>query len=604
MVKIIGTLNTFLFHLMRNLFRKIASSIRYKLMALMLTVMILPLLLLIVFSINVSQSNYEKEVVSSNDSRIILAGKYLDEKLKESDKVLFASLIDEKLVPSISQINDENIPLDYSTLNYIQDKLSTIYYGNEHIDGVSIYAKESQKIYSLKDDDFKVSKLSSKNGANWSNLRRSPYYSFESSPPNQGFTLTRSIIRFENRKIVGGISLDVNWNIIDSVIKMLKSERESFVYVLDNQGHILYNPNQVKKNSVDFQKMIKPINDSNQSESHLKMNNGYLFFKKAFNNKVAIVKVVPEKMLLNGVTKTLVLGIIISVLSILLTVILSIVVSLRTTKPIIQLVDAMQEVEGKNFDIKIKTVREDEIGLLEKRFSLMIYRIKELIDKEYKSEIATKEAQFKALQAQINPHFLYNTLQLVGGMAVAHNADKIYSVISALSDMFRYITGKQGDMVLIEHEIEHIKNYLYIQNLRFEGKVRTDIFMEEDTEGYMIPMLTIQPLVENAFNHGFEQKMGLWKLSVEVQKVFEDIEITITDNGVGIPDEKLKDLREDIKSTSNPLNTKGSIGIKNVAARIRLYFGNDYGLDISSEVGKGTQIVIRIPARMTLEDLK
>ena len=231
----------------------------------------------------------------------------------------------------------------------------------------------------------------------------------------------------------------------------------------------------------------------------------------------------------------------------------------------------------------------------------MVFRINELIEKEYKSEIATKEAQFKALQAQINPHFLYNTLQLVGGMAVAHNAEKIYRVISALSDMFRYITGKQGDMVLIENEIEHIKNYLYIQIQRFDGKIETDIFVEEGTEGYKIPMLTIQPLVENAFNHGFEQKVGNWKLSVEVQKVFDEIEITITDNGVGIPEEKLKTLREQINNLSQPLNTRGSIGIKNVSARIGLYFGNEYGLDIFSEVDNGTQIVIRIPAKTLLE---
>ncbi|MEH7484752.1 sensor histidine kinase, partial [Neobacillus drentensis] len=449
---------------------------------------------------------------------------------------------------------------------------------------------------------FKVSKINQLNGTAWSNLGVRPNYSFESKLPNQGFSLTRSIIRFENRKIVGGISLEINWNVIDSVIEMLESEPESSVFVIDRQGQILYNPNLGKKTSVDFQKIIKQMNDSKKNISYLKINKGYVFFKKAFNNKVAIVKVVPESMLLNGVTKTLIVGIIISALSILLTVILSIVISVRTTKPIIQLVHAMNEVGENNLNVSIETERIDEIGLLEKRFSSMVYRINELINKEYKSEIETRNAQFMALQAQINPHFLYNTLQLVGGMAVTHKAEEIYSVISALSDMFRYITGKQGNMVLIDREIEHIKNYLYIQNMRFEGKVQTDLYIEEGTEGYTIPMLTIQPIVENVFNHGFEQKKGLWKLSIDVQKVFDDIEITITDNGVGIPEEKLVDLIEQMKGIPYSLNTKGSIGIKNVAARIRLYFGEDYGLDISSTVGNGTIVVIRIPAKITMED--
>ncbi|MEH7375020.1 sensor histidine kinase [Neobacillus drentensis] len=601
MLKFMKALNAFWMYIHQNLFRKIASNIRYKLMLLMLSVMILPLLILIIFSINVSQSNFEKEVVNSNEARINLAGKYLDEKLTESDNILFASLIDEKLIPSISQINDENIPLNFSTLAYIQDKLFSIYYGNKHVNAVSIYAKESQTVYSLKEADFKVSKINQLNGTAWSNLGVRPNYSFESKLPNQGFSLTRSIIRFENRKIVGGISLEMNWNVIDSVIEMLESEPESSVFVIDRQGHILYNPNLRKKTSVDFQKIIKQMNESNKNISYLKMNKGYVFFKKAFNNKVAIVKVVPESMLLNGVTKTLIVGIIISALSILLTVILSIVISVRTTKPIIKLVHAMNEVGENNLNVSIETERIDEIGLLEKRFSSMVYRINELINKEYKSEIETRNAQFMALQAQINPHFLYNTLQLVGGMAVTHKAEEIYSVISALSDMFRYITGKQGNMVLIDREIEHIKNYLYIQNMRFEGKVQTDLYFEEGTEGYTIPMLTIQPIVENVFNHGFEQKKGLWKLSIDVQKVFDDIEITITDNGVGIPEEKLVDLIEQMKGIPYSLNTKGSIGIKNVAARIRLYFGEDYGLDISSTVGNGTIVVIRIPAKITME---
>ncbi|WP_342041789.1 cache domain-containing sensor histidine kinase [Bacillus sp. OTU2372] len=588
-------------YLHQKIFRKIGANIRYKLMFLLLSVMIVPLLILIIFSINVSQSNYEKEVISSNESRIVLAGKYVDEKLKESDKILFASLIDEKLIPSISQTNDENVPLNFSTLNYIKDKLYSIYYRNEHLDRFSIYAKEKSTVYSITEEDFKVSKIANLKGTNWTKLGVNPHYLFDSGGPEQNFSLTRSIIRFEDRKIVGGVSIDVNWNIVDSVIEMLKSEKESSVYLLNKQGQIVYNPNNNKAPAVDFKKIIKQINNSKKNVYYLKDKKGYIFFQKAFNNQVTIVKVIPKTMIMNGVTKTLVYAIIIGVFSIILTIFLSIFIALRTTKPIIQLVDAMHEVEENNFDVRIETDRNDEIGLLEKRFTSMVFRINELIEKEYKSEIATKEAQFKALQAQINPHFLYNTLQLVGGMAVAHNAERIYRVISALSDMFRYITGKQGDMVLIENEIEHIKNYLYIQNQRFDGKIETDIFVEEGTEGYKIPMLTIQPLVENAFNHGFEQKVGNWKLSVEVQKVFDDIEITITDNGVGIPEEKLKSLIGQINNLSQPFKIKGSIGIKNVAARIGLYFGNDYGLDIFSEVDNGTQIVIRIPAKAQLE---
>ncbi|WP_180960362.1 cache domain-containing sensor histidine kinase [Neobacillus cucumis] len=592
---------SFWHYIQQNLIHKIRANLRYKLMFVLLAVMIVPLLILIIFSINVSQRNYEKEIISSNESRIVLAGKYVDEKLKESDKILFASLIDEKLIPSISQTSDESMPLNFSTLNYIKDKLYSIYYRNEYLDSFSIYSKEKNTVYSLTEEDFKVSKITNPKGTKWAKLGVNPHYIFENGDSKQNFSLTRSIIRFDDRKMVGGVSIDVKWNVVDSVIEMLKSEKESSVYLLNNKGQIIYNPNLNKTPTVEFKKIFNQINHSKKNIFYLKYKKGFIFYQKAFNNKVVIVKVIPKTIIMEGVTKTLVYAIIISIFSIILTVILSIYISLRTTRPITNLVDAMHEVEENNFDVRIETDRIDEIGLLEKRFTSMIYRIKELIDKEYKSEIATKEAQFKALQAQINPHFLYNTLQLVGGMAVAHNAEKIYRVISALSDMFRYITGKQGDLVLIEHEIEHIKNYLYIQNQRFDGKIETDIFVEEGAEGYQIPMLTLQPLVENAFIHGFEQKVGVWKLSIEVQKVFDEIEITITDNGIGIPEGKLRGLIGQINNLSQPFNTNGSIGIKNVAARIGLYFGKEYGLDIFSEVSHGTQIVIRMPAKTRTE---
>lgn len=250
-MKTMRRLNAIIVNFSKNIYRHIAGSMLYKLMILMLSVIILPLMLLIIFSINLSQNNYEKEVVNSNDSRIILAGKYLDQKLIESDKILFASLIDEKLIPSISQTNDKDIPLNLSTLDYIHDKLSSISYGMENFDGISIYAKESQTVYSLQDNDFKVSKIANTNGTKWGELGNKPQYTFDSRHPKQTFSLTRSIIKFENRKIIGGISLDINWNVFDSVIKMLKSEQGSSVFILNSQGGIIYNPNLNKKTSIN-----------------------------------------------------------------------------------------------------------------------------------------------------------------------------------------------------------------------------------------------------------------------------------------------------------------------------------------------------------------
>ncbi|WP_160720458.1 sensor histidine kinase [Bacillus sp. USDA818B3_A] len=597
--------NAIIITMYRHVYQRVVRSFRYKLMLIMIMVMLLPLLILILFAMDVSQNTFEREIVNSNKARIVLAGKYVDEKVRQADRILYFSLIDEKLVPAISQANDYNASLKFNQLDYIQDKLYSIYYGNENMEGISLYSKMNQKVYYIEAEDFRIRNMPSKSETNWTDLKRTPDSSFQSFDGEGLFSLTRSIVRFEDQQVAGGISVKMNWNMVDSVIDMLESEDASEVFLLNKAGEIIYNPDEVKKPFVKMESAAKRINKMKKDVSYIKTNEGYIFFRKAVHGDVIVVKAIPNSMVSTGAMKTLKFGILVSVLSIILTIILSILVALGTTRPIIRLVHAMRKVEDNNFEVKIETERKDEIGMLEKSFTSMIHRIKELIEKEYRNEIEKRNAKFMALQAQINPHFLYNTLQLVGGMAIANNAREIYSVISALSDMFRYITGKQGDIVEIRKEMEHLKNYLYIQNMRFTGNVETDIYVEEGLDSAFIPMLSIQPIVENAFKYGFEQKVGRWKLSIDVQKVFDEIEITITDNGIGIEEKHLIEIREMLRANSNkPQGAKGSIGIQNVMARIQLYYGDDYGLDILSEIGRGTKVIIRIPAEKSLEGKK
>jgi two-component system, sensor histidine kinase YesM len=253
----------------------------------------------------------------------------------------------------------------------------------------------------------------------------------------------------------------------------------------------------------------------------------------------------------------------------------------------------------KNVDIdefKLRKVGEDnEIGLLENGYNLLMMRIRNLIDQEYKSEIELKNAQLKALQAQINPHFLYNTLQMMGGIALAHNVNEIYSIANTMADMFRYNISGGSDLVSINDEIRHTENYLYIQKLRFQDRIQVELVLDESISNVLIPKFTLQPLVENAFEHGLSKRTQGGKLIISVKETVDHLEITVWDNGEGMDEEQTQSLMEQIRN-HNPLipGQNFGIGLKNVNARLRLLFSDAYKFEIISSLKEFTKVKLSI----------
>lgn len=232
--------------------------------------------------------------------------------------------------------------------------------------------------------------------------------------------------------------------------------------------------------------------------------------------------------------------------SILLAIILSVLIAYFTTKPIIRLTRSMKAVEHLNFNVGVDKLRSDEIGTLERRFNSMLQKIKELVQIEYKSKIEKRTAQLKAMQAQINPHFLYNALQSIGGVALSRNAPEIYEYVRALSELFRYTIKMKSDLVTVADEIEHVTNYLQIQKLRFQDTIHIQIDIEEDCGIYELPKFILQPIVENCFVHGLEGQMGQWMITIRVEKMMDEIEISIEDNGLGIDEVRLEEIRRQL----------------------------------------------------------
>ncbi len=262
------------------------------------------------------------------------------------------------------------------------------------------------------------------------------------------------------------------------------------------------------------------------------------------------------------------------------------------TSPIRKFIKVMAYARSGNFDIQIQYHRKDEFTYLFSQYNQMIRRIKELIDELYVSEVRKKEAELKALQAQINPHFLYNTLDSINWIALRHKVPDISKMVTALSDFFRYSLSKGQDIIPIEDELRQVESYLSIQQIRFKEKLTFTIEVEPEVYGYAAVKLTLQPIVENSLVHGIEKKRGVGHVYIHARRSGEWVEIEIRDNGVGAPAEQLNAmLRGD---------NGRSYGLSNVNQRIRQVFGDDSGIEFRKSEGKeGVTVIVRFLCRNT-----
>lgn len=263
-------------------------------------------------------------------------------------------------------------------------------------------------------------------------------------------------------------------------------------------------------------------------------------------------------------------------------------------KPLEKLVSAMQKIENRNLDVSINDKREDEYKKVYNGFNNMVTELKTLISDLTNEKILKKEAEIKLLQAQINPHFLYNTLESIHSIAKIRQVDEIASMVLALSRFFRASINTGKDVVTLKEATDLAINYLTIQNIRFNGKITYSVQIPEECLKLMVPKLLLQPVVENSIYHGIEKKKGSGEVNILAKLEREDLIITIKDNGMGICDEELSLLTESI-SNSNFIETK-NFALKNLSCQIKLKYGSDYGLKINSIFGIGTSVNIVLPA--------
>lgn len=265
--------------------------------------------------------------------------------------------------------------------------------------------------------------------------------------------------------------------------------------------------------------------------------------------------------------------------------------------PIKKLHDVTTTITKNDLQALVTSDNVDEITELGMSFNIMIGKIKELLDSKIKEQEDLKKAELRALQAQINPHFLYNTLDTIIWMAESKKTADVVNIVTALSSFFRISLSKGMDWITIGEEVERIRSYLTIQKMRYRDILDFKIEIDPGVADHTILKLILQPLVENALYHGIKNKRQGGTISVRARRRDEnEIQLEVEDDGIGFTPEKLTQLRAALEDTSGEIKSESGYGIGNVNQRIRLYYGKSYGVSIQSTYNSGTCVTLIIPA--------
>ncbi|MBC7960243.1 MAG: histidine kinase [Vallitaleaceae bacterium] len=596
------------YRLFKYIYTPIKRSVRKKLMTIMLLIGVVPLIIATMISYQNSKQAMEKEVLGQNSAKIKWVSDEIYDNLERINEALTAFYYDNDVQFYLSKIGEED-RLQKLGSTYFRDKLMSYVLANyRDFEKVSFYVVDEKIAYhhsieygseteNLPDDFMTENKVLNLND-------RLFVYSdvaMDSSSEVQsvdGPYLIKYNRRFDDQKIMSILVVKIKWDIFDKAVALLKIEKGSQAFYIDKTGKVIEGLERSTSSNSDKSTLLHYLEEFKGESNYFLVDDRYVFFEQMTEN-LYIVKVIPQSIVSESYLKTLNSQMIIIIVTGLLIIIITILTGMRITKPIIMLAKSMQNIEdhinGSMKEEILVVKSNDEIKILEQSYKMMIQKIKELIDQEYKQKIELQSAHLMALQAQINPHFMYNTLQMIGAMAIAKNSPEIYQIITAFSKMMRYNMRLTEEMVTIEEEVQNVVNYLKIQQMRFNNQLGINYMVAEQTKDFVISKLSLQPIVENCFKHGFLNNSRDWEILVEIQEQDDAIEIGIKDNGYGISDERIKEISEFLALENNTISkSMDSLGLKNIDTRIKLYFGTQYGLRIEANEDFGTKVTMRI----------
>jgi len=520
----------------------------------------------------------------------------LDNYFSEIDRYSLLLRHDEKFM----QIITTEQLMSYTEKIMVQNLLRNNFDSRNDLLSYSIYLINKQENYKIDAQRHKVQSFyidSVKELPEYDFFTEGRYYkSLQPSESSDTFmNYYRTIIRIEDQKPLAIVKLTFDTSYIEVLAENHQNIGELFC-ITDSQGRLFYTNNETYINTETIKEVLAHMEET--PENNFKMDINQASYLAVYHNssshdfKIVDLRPVSEidKQLMNARNVSLILGI----LSITIATVLAFIFIRLVTKPLSALDHRLQRVGSGNFTTTTDIGGSLEIVNLAETFNSMIHQIDDLIKKTYISELNTKTARLIALEAQLNPHFLYNTLQAISAEAVTNEEFHINEMITALASMLRY-SIKGEDFVPLEIEVKHVKDYLLLQKARFGERLTYDIQIPDDTKALRIPKISMQTLVENSMIHGMKDNTVSIHIDISCYLDEEYLIVTVRDNGAGILKERMEELNHNFSHSDLNQNKQTGIGLMNLDSRLKLLYDNQAALFLASIPGQETTVTLKIP---------
>ncbi|HHW31569.1 MAG TPA: sensor histidine kinase [Clostridiaceae bacterium] len=586
-------------------------GIRIKLMVILVCLSVIPLIFLGIFTFLYSSNVVRKDFIEYSKNNLSQISKNIDDSLKNMDMLSIMAIADKdvrNVLRSDKGYGNTSVVEKYSIMREFLTKISIL---RKDISGVYIFSdlnKYSYNMYSvIIDVDYEYKNAPwyidtlEKEGAPVFIGTHLPYQGKSSG--DYVFSLARCILDTDSGEILGVILIDANFKLLSEICDSTQNYRNSEIIITDQEGRIIYSKDRKLLTSVIDLDLNLLKDDSGNSFINWNNEKFFMNYITSSYSRWKIIQIIPENYVYLTTNTIGIMIIVLAITAAIVSIVLTFFISQSISKPIVALNNALKKIGEGDFDQNIQIKRNDEIGQLADGVSEMKANLKQLITRVASAQAKQREAELKSLQNQINPHFLYNTLISIQMLAKINKQERIAQMVDDLGMLFKLSISKGKDIVKMKQELEHVNLYIKLQKIRYGDKFDCLFDIDENIVDLYTIKLLLQPIVENSIYHGLESKMNKGIVKITAKRYSDHVLIVVYDNGVGMDEEKLEQIRLMLNGKCEPNTKMMSIGIKNVNERIKLYFGDEYGISIDSIPGEGTRVLIKLPVLEHIEDI-
>lgn len=597
---------------MRFLFSSFKEmSIRTRIFVFYAVILMISLSIFAFFTIKTSNEAIVAKATKNAERELALISNSLLNLTNNSEDYVRILAIDNRLQMQLERIrNGEMTALDHLEVKKaLSTAISKVVHPNSYVAAASIMSDDrtlfdvgfvdNSSVYPILTEDVIETITKGKTPA-WLGLNKIKYQ-FGGGEDNvfvNAFVIAKTIIGFDTGNILGTAILYLNEENVASIYLDNIVNQDDKFYIIDNENNILStrDKNELYK-KFDEKKYLgkyklEELSNTNSIINDIDGKQSLITVQPFDKLKWKIISIIPLDEIIyekNEMTKLIVF---VGCICLIFAFIASYLLSYTISRPILKLVNIMKEIKSGNMKLRANLNTKGEIGMLGDGFNSLMDRINNLLEQIYIQQKSKRENEFKLLQSQIKPHFLYNTIETIISFIKLDMKDKAMLTAKNLAGFYRISLSKGKDIISIEEEMKLINNYLSIQKLRYIEYLDYKIDFEDRILKYQIPKLTLQPLVENSIYHGLKEKEEKGNLSIKGYYEQDTIKIEVFDDGVGMTVEQIRSVLnpppKDKKSTE--------FGLYNVDARLKLLYGNQYGITIDSRVGEYTKVIVTLPA--------